>query len=298
MKISDWKTKVQALFRPGRHDHAPLSNGPRTLAASADRKPVGITVISTGERFVHAPSLEDAVVDPRYFSPDPYHDDPYHDDLERAAAEALKRWDGKSVRDIDTERFYDHPHLETHTELQGSVPKQARAERWNPAPQDHGYRSSITVLAVDRLGEALVKEYVVDDARDAEGWSYTVMSTDRTAQLLRDYDAAADLTLGAAERHQIRTEHVQAPIIGATYRGEIVSIEGDTAYQRAGQGRPIAHWLGALAVRNPQQYVGKEVEISYPCGKLGLLRQVDPLALGATGLQKPGAEKSAGGFER
>ncbi|KNE25795.1 KfrB domain-containing protein [Achromobacter spanius] len=291
MKISDWKTKVQALFRPRRHDHAPVSNGPRPLAASADRKPVAH---GAGlEQFVHAPSLEDAVVDPRYLSPDPY-----HDDLERAAAEGLKRWDGKSVRDIDTDRFYDHPHLETHTALQGSVPKQARAERWNPAPQDHGYRSSITVLAVDRLGEALVKEYVVDDARDAEGWSYTVMSTDRTAQLLRDYDAAADLTLGAAERHQIPTELVQAPIIGATYRGEIVSIEGDTAYQGAGQGMPIAHWLGALAVRNPQQYVGKEVEISYPCGKLGPLRQVDPLALGATALQKPGAEKSAGGFER
>jgi hypothetical protein len=291
MQISDWKAKVQALFRPGRHDHAPVSNGPRTFAASADRKPVAH---GAGlEQFVHAPSLEDAVVDPRYLSPDPY-----HDDLEGAAAEALKRWDGKSVRDIDTDRFYDHPHLETHTALQGSVPKQARAERWNPAPQDHGYQSSITVLAVDRLGEALVKEYVVDDARDAEGWSYTVMSTDRTAQLLRDYDAAADPTLGAAERHQIRTELVQAPIIGATYRGEIVSIDGDTAYQRAGQGMPIAHWLGALAVRNPQQYVGKEVEISYPCGKLGLLRQVDPLALGATALQKPGAEKSAGAFER
>lgn len=61
---------------------------------------------------------------------------------------------------------------------------------------------------------------------------------------------------------------------------------------------PVAHWLGALAVTNPQQYVGKEVEISYPCGKVGLLRQVDALALDPTALQKPGAEKSAGAFER
>ncbi|KNE24902.1 MULTISPECIES: KfrB domain-containing protein [Achromobacter] len=293
MKISDWKTKVLSLFRPAQHDHAPVLNGPRTLAAIADRKPVGITVISTGERFVHAPSLEDAVVDPRYWSPDSY-----HDDLERAAADGLKRWNGNSVRDIDTERFYDHPHLETHTALQGSVPKQARAERWNPAPQDPGYRSSITVLAVDQLGEALVKEYVVDDARNAEGWSYSVMSADRAAQLLLEYGAAADLTLGAAERLQNGNEFVQAPNIGATYRGEILSIEGDTAYQRAGQGMPVAHWLGALAVTNPQQYVGKEVEISYPCGKVGLLRQVDALALDPTALQKPGAEKSAGAFER
>ncbi|MCD0501311.1 hypothetical protein LP085_31010 [Achromobacter sp. MY14] len=293
MKISDWKTKVQALFRPAQHDHAPVSNGPRTLAASADRKPVEITVISTGERFVHAPSLEDAVVDPRNLSPDPY-----YDERERDAADELQRWDGKSVRDIDTERFYDYPGFETHTGLQASVPLNARAELWNPAPEDPAYRSSITVLAIDKSGEALVKNYVVDDYRNAEGWSYSVMSTDRAAQLLRDYGAAADLTLGAAERLQSGTELAQAPIIGATYRGEIVSIEGDTAYQRAEQGVAIAHRVSTLAISNPQQYVGKEVEISYPCGKVGLLRQVDALALEAAALQKPGAEKAAGAFER
>ncbi|MCD0501325.1 hypothetical protein LP085_31085 [Achromobacter sp. MY14] len=292
MKISDWKTKVQALFRPGRHDHAPVSNGPRTLAASADRKPVEITVISTGERFVHAPSVEGAAASHDLSS------DSYHDDLERAAAKGLKRWDGKSVRDIDTERFYDHPLLETHTALKGSVPEQARAEFWNPAPQDPAYRSSITVLAVDQLGEALVKEYVVDDSRDAEGWSYSVMSTDRAAQLLRDYGAAADLTLGAAERLETGTELVQAPIIGATCRGQIVSIEGDTAYQRGVLNTAIAHRISTLAISNPQQYVGKEVEISYPCGKVGLVRQVDALALEAAALQKASAEKTSGALER
>ena len=293
MKISDWKTKVQALFRHGRHDHAPVSHGPRTLAANADLQPVEISVTSTGERLVHAPSLEDAVVDPRNLSPDPY-----HDDLERAAADGLKRWDGKSVRDIDTERFYDHPHLETHPALQARVPVPARAEFWNPSPQDPAYRSSITVLAVDQLGEALVKEYVVDDARDAEGWSYSVMSADRAARLLRDYGGAADLNLGAARRHQLGTVLVQAPLIGAAYRGEIVSIDGDTAYQRGVLNTAIAHRISTLAISNPQQYVGKEVEISYPCGKVGLLRQLDALALEATALQKPGAEKSAGAFER
>jgi hypothetical protein len=292
MKISDWKTKVQALFRPGQHGHVPVSNDPRTLATSADRKPVEISIISTGEQFVHSPAVE-GTAGVRDLSPDPY-----HDDLERAAAEGLERWDGKSVRDIDTERFYDHPHLETHTALHASVPEQARAEFWNPTPQDPAYRSSITVLAVDQLGEALVKEYVVEDARDAEGWSYSVMSTDRAAQLLRDYGAAADLTFGAAERLQIGTVLVQAPLIGATYRGEIVSIEGDTAYQRGVLNTAIAHRISTLAISNPQQYVGKEVEISYPCGKVGLLRQVDALSLEAAALQKPGAEKSAGAFER
>lgn len=293
MKISDWKTKVQALFRPGRHDHAPASNGPRTLAASADRKPVEITVISTGERFVHAPSLEDAVVDPRNLSPDPY-----HDDLERAAAEGLKRWDGKSVRDIDTERFYDHSHLETHTALQASVPEQARAEFWNPAPKEPAYRSSITVLAVDQLGEALVKEYVVDDSRNAEGWSYSVMSADRAAQLLHEYGAAAELTLDVADALWDGSLPVQPAATGATYRGPILSIRGENAYQIVGDEIAIEHKLGALAIQNPHHYVGQEVEISYPCGTVGLLRQVDTLALEATVLQKPGAEKSAGAFER
>ncbi|KRA01246.1 hypothetical protein [Achromobacter sp. Root565] len=292
MKFSDWKTKIQAILRPAQHERAPASSNLRGLAADTDRKPVEISIVSTGERFVHVPALEDAAQS-RDLSPDPY-----YDERERDAADELQRWDGKSVRDIDTERFYDYPSFETHTELQASVPLNARAELWNPAPEDPAYRSSITVLAVDKSGESLVKNYVVDDSRNAEGWSYSVMSTDRAAQLLRNYGAATDLTLGTAERLQSGTELVQAPIIGATYRGEIVSIEGDTAYQRAEQGIAIAHKLGALAVTDPQQYVGKEVEISYPCGKTGLLRQVDTLALEATALQKPGAEKSAGAFER
>ncbi|WP_447577092.1 KfrB domain-containing protein [Achromobacter kerstersii] len=291
MKISDWKTKVQALFRPARHDHAPVSNGPRTFAASADRKPVAH---GAGlEQFVHAPSLEDAVVDPRYLSPDPY-----HDDLERVAAEALKRWDGKSVRDIDTERFYDHSHLETHTALQASVPEQARAEFWNPAPKEPAYRSSITVLAVDQLGEALVKEYVVDDSRNAEGWSYSVMSADRAAQLLRDYGAAADLKLDVADDLWDGSLPVQPAEIGATYRGQIVSIHGDIACQIVGDEIAIEHRIGTLAISDPQQYVGKEVEISYPCGRVGLVRQVDTLAMATTALEKAGAEKTSAALER
>ncbi|CAB3743717.1 KfrB domain-containing protein [Achromobacter kerstersii] len=291
MKISDWKTKVQALFRPARHDHASVSNGPRTFAASADRKPVAH---GAGlEQFVHAPSLEDAVVDPRYLSPDPY-----HDDLERAAAEALKRWDGKSVRDIDTERFYDHSHLETHTALQASVPEQARAEFWNPAPKEPAYRSSITVLAVDQLGEALVKEYVVDNSRNAEGWSYSVMSADRAAQLLRDYGAAADLKLDVADDLWDGSLPVQPAEIGATYRGQIVSIHGDIACQIVGDEIAIEHRIGTLAISDPQQYVGKDVEISYPCGKVGLVRQVDTMAMATTALEKAGAEKTSAALER
>lgn len=292
MKISDWKSKVQALFRPAQPDRAPISNGPRPLTAEGERKPVEISIISTGERFVHASSLEHNA-DSRDQSAELH-----RDELESTAADGLSRWDGRSVRDIDTERFYDYPHLETHTALQASVPVPARAEFWNPAPQDPAYRSSITVLAIDQLGEALVKEYVVDDARDAEGWSYSVMSADRAAQLLRDYGAAADLKLDVADDLWDGSLPVQPAEIGATYRGQLVSIRGDIACQIVGDEIAIEHRIGTLAISDLQQYVGKEVEISYPCGKVGLVRQVDTLALEATALEKAGAEKISAALER
>ncbi|KRC69260.1 hypothetical protein ASE30_18725 [Achromobacter sp. Root83] len=285
MKISDWKSNFQALFRPALPDRAAVSNDPRALSANADRKPVEISILSTGERFVHAPPLGPAT-ESRDVSADPH-----RDELERDAAERIERWDGRSVRDIDAERFYDYPHLERHAALQDSVPVQARAEVWHPRPHDPAYRSSISVLAIDQLGEVLVKQYVVDDARDAEGWSYSVMSADRAAQLLRDYGVAADLKLDIADDLWDGSLPVQPAEIGATYRGQIVSIHGDIACQIVGDEIAVEHRIGTLAISDPQQYVGKEVEISYPCGNVGLLRQVDILAIEATALQKAGAEK-------
>lgn len=292
MKISEWKSKLQALFRPAQPGLAPISNGPRALSANADCKPVEISIFSTGERLIHAPSLG-AAAESRDLSADPY-----RDEVDRGAAAGIERWDGRSVRDIDTERFYDYPRLETHTALQASVPVEARAELWNPAPQDPAYRSSITVLAIDQVGEALVKEYVVDDARDAEGWSYSVMSADRAAQLLRDYGAAADLKLDIADDLWEGSLPVQPAEIGATYRGQLVSIRGDIACQIVGDEIAIEHRVGTLAISDLQQYVGKEVEISYPCGKIGLVRQVDTLAMGTTALEKAGAEKTSAALER
>lgn len=290
MKISDWKSKIQALFRPTKADRADSLSGPRALVARGERKPVEISIISTGERFVHVPSLEAA---PAASGSRAEWADQYRDDLERAAAEGIARWDGRSVRDIDTEIFYDYPHLETHAALQYSVPVNARAQLWNTGPSDPAYRSSITVLAIDQLGEALVKRYVVDDVRDADGCSYSVVSTDLAAQLLRDYCAAADLKLDVAHDLWDGSLPVQAAEIGSTYRGEIVSIRGDIACQIVGNEVAIEHRIGALAVSDPRQYVGKEVEISYPCGRVGLVRQVESLALEANALQKAGVDKSA-----
>ncbi|AOU96168.1 uncharacterized protein AruCF_5277 [Achromobacter ruhlandii] len=44
--------------------------------------------------------------------------------------------------------------------------------------------------------------------------------------------------------------------------------------------------------------MGKEVEISYPCGKVGLVRQIDTLAIATTALEKAGAEKTSAALER
>ncbi|MNW98899.1 hypothetical protein D3C86_283670 [compost metagenome] len=292
MKISDWKSKVQALFRPAHHENSPASSHARALTAGTDRKPIEISINSTGERFVHAPSLGTAG-ESRDMSADLL-----RDELERAAADGLQRWDGRSVRDITTATFYDHPQLETHPALQASVPLEGRAEFWNPAPQDPAYRSSITVLAIDQLGEALIKRYSVEDSRDAEGWSYSVMPSDSAALLLREYGAAADLKLDVADALWDGSLSVQPAAIGATYRGPIISIRGDNAYQIVGGEIAIEHKIGALAITHPQHYVGKEVEISYPCGKVGLVRQIEILALATTELQKAGVEKSSRALER
>lgn len=275
MKFSDWKSRIQAIFRAPNQESAKASNPHLTMAPVNDHQPVEIRIPSTGERFVHVPSPS-RPGELQHSGEETGLDLPDHDsELERSAAEGLQRWDGKSVRDIDTERFYDYPNLETHMALLASVPIQARDQFWNPAPQDQDYRSSITVLAVDQMGEALVKEYVVDDSRDAEGCSYSVMSADRAAQRLREYGAASDLKLDLAGGLLNGERAWEHHAIGETYRGPIHSIKGDTAYQFIDQGRVVEHRVGALAIQDPQQYVGKEVEISYPCGQVGLVLQLD-----------------------
>lgn len=292
MKLSDWKTRVQALFRPAQPDRAATAVGPRAVSPNGERKPVEISISSTGERFVHVPSLE-AAAESHGLSAESH-----RDELERDTAELIERWDGRSVRDIDTEIFYDYPHLETHSALQDSVPVHARGQLWHPGPHDPAYRSSITVLAIDQSGEALVKQYVVDDVRNADGCSYSVMSTDLAAETMREHGAAAVLKLDIADAQRDGPLPVQPAAIGATYRGPILSIQGDSAYQDVGDGTAIEHKLGALVVTNPQRYVGQEVEISYPCGKVGLVRQVDGMAMATTALEKVGAERTSAALER
>lgn len=225
-----------------------------------------------------------------------------HAQNERAAADAFARWDGRSVRDLDTEPFYDSPHLERHPALQRTVPEMTRQQLWNSAEQRFSVRSSVTLLAVDDLGEALVKGYVVNDDLNADGQIYRVMSIERALALIHEYGASLDLKtdpnhdLGFTEglRNGSIPVSLKSPEFGATYRGTFVMIHGDLAYQMVGGVTAIAHRASALAITDPQQYVGKIVDISYPCGQVGLVRQVETIAHEAWSFEKPAAEKNVG----
>uniref|UniRef100_UPI001F13A2C5 KfrB domain-containing protein n=1 Tax=Alcaligenes xylosoxydans xylosoxydans TaxID=85698 RepID=UPI001F13A2C5 len=282
MKFSEWTDKVRALFRPGHRPEdreVPLRHD--TEASNDKRSTVEIHIPSTGECFVPDASLSRSddfrqAVDEKDIDAD----DAYAQHvawLENNATEALAHWDGKSVRDIATEPFHEFPHLEAHLALQKTVPPIFRDEYWDMFPRDDDRRSSLTLLAIDKKGEALVKSFTVDDRLDAEGQSYNTMPVDQAFKILREYGASPGPTLDAADSLSVDSVSVQPPAMGVTYRGEILAIEGDTAYQMTDSGAKVAHLIGSLAVKDSHQYLGKTVEISYPCGQVGLLRQLDDL---------------------
>lgn len=298
MKLSDWKARLQALFRPAPRDLAQPALQQASPAKTNAGKPVEIFIPSTGERFIHDPSLtrqtseldlsdEHGSIRP----PDIF------EAREQAVAQTLQRWDGRSVRDIPVAHFYDHPELEGHPVLQATVPVIARQERWHPAPQDPAYRTSVTVLAIDQAGQALIKHYAVDDSRDADGWSYSVLPLDQATQLLREHGMVERLDLESTKHLLHGAMQVQSAMAGATYRGQILAIEGDIAYQAAGTHHAIEHQVGKLAIEDPHLFIGKAVEISYPCGQVGLVRQIDGLAHQAPERAHL-AEKTQGGLER
>lgn len=284
MKFSDLTEKVRGLFRPGHDQSDRVSASLRETETHHDRRTaVEIHIPSTGERFIHDPSLPQSgdlrrAVDEK----DVDADDAYAQHvawLESNAAEALERWNGTSVRDIDTEAFHEFPNLESHPALQATVPHAARQEFWDQFTRDHDRRSSLTLLATDQKGEALVKWFTVDDRLDADGQSYNVMPIDEASKLLQAYGASRGLDLDSVGGLSIESIPAQAPTIGATYRGTILAVENGTVYQKADQDTAIAHKVDKLAIQAPEQYVGKEVEVSYPCGQVGLLRPLDHVEL-------------------
>lgn len=305
MKISDWKSKVQALFRPAQPDHAADSNGPRPLSADGARKPVEISIISTGERFVHVPSSSlPGEVNRAADQMDVEPADSYEQHIaafEREAEAKLRLWDRKSVSDIDTNALYDFRNLEDHPVMRLTVPTPlVRKEFLNPSPLNENDIEIVSLLAVDKQGHALVKTQLGHQVSDFEHTNHDVMPIAEALDRLQQHGASKDLTLVIGETLWRGTTpaEVQPAEVGATYRGAILAVEGSKVYQLVSNGTAIAHDAGRMSVPDPLRFVGKEVDISYPCGKVGLLREVDSLALGPTSLQKAEAEKSPNALER
>ncbi|WBX89168.1 KfrB domain-containing protein [Achromobacter mucicolens] len=305
MKISDLKAKFQALFHPAQPHRAPVSTGSRALSANADRDPVEISVPSTGERLLHAPSssrpgeishaADQMDVDPA----DSY--EQHLAALEREAEAKLRLWDGKSVGDIDAGVFDDFRNLEDHPVMRETVPTPVvRKDFLNPSPLDENAIEIVTLLAVDVQGQALLKTRLGHHVSDFEQTTYDVMPIAEAIDQLQQHGASKDLTLVIGEtlwRGSTPAE-VKPAEVGATYRGAILDVQGSKVYQLVSNGTAIAHDAGRMSVPDPQRFVGKEAEISYPCGKVGLVRQVDTLALEATALHKAGAEKTSAALER
>ncbi len=305
MKISDLKAKFQALLRPAQPDRAPVSNGPRALSADGERKPVEISIISTGERFVHVPSTpQPGEVSHAAGEKDADTIDPYEQHmaaLEREALAKLRQWDGKSVSDIDVGVFDDFRNLEDHPVMRETVPTPVvRKDFLNPSPLDENAAEMVTLLAVDTQGQALLKTQLWHHVSDFEQTTYDVMPIAEAIDQLQQHGASKDLTLviGDTLWRGTTPAEVKPAEIGATYRGAILDVQGSMVYQLVSDSAAVAHDAGRMSVPDPQRFVGKEVEISYPCGKVGLVRQVDTLALQTTALHKAGAEKTSAALER
>lgn len=305
MKISDWKSKVQALFRPAQPDRAADSNGPRPLSADGARKPVEISIVSTGERFVHVPSSSlpgevNHAADQKDVEPaDSY--EQHLAALEREALAKLRQWDGKSVGDIDVDVFDDFRNLEDHPVMRETVPTSVvRKDFLNPSPLDENAIEVVTLLAVDVQGQALLKTRLGHHVSDFEQTTYDVMPIAEAIDQLQQHGASKDLTLviGGTLWRGTTPAEVQPAEVGATYRGAILAVEGGKVYQLVANSTAIAHDAGRMSVPDPLRFVGKEVDISYPCGKVGLLRELDHLGLDANSLQKRGAEKTSAALER
>jgi len=304
MKISDLKAKFQALFRPAQPDRALVSNGPRALSVDGERKPVEISIISTGERFVHVPSSsQPGEVSHAADQLDVEPADSYEQHvaaLEREAEEKLSRWDGKSLSDIDTNALDDFWNLGSHPVLRDTVPVAARNAFVNPSPLNENDIEIVKLLAVDQQGQALLKRDLGHQVSDFDETYYHVMPLAEALDELQQHGASKDLTLVIGETlwRGSTPADVKPAEVGATYRGAVRDVQGSTVYQLVSAGTAIAHDAGRMSVPDPQRFVGKEVDISYPCGKVGLVREVEAVALEATTLQKAGAEKTSAALER
>ena len=69
-------------------------------------------------------------------------------------------------------------------------------------------------------------------------------------------------------------------------------------YQRVDDRLYVAHPIETLAVTDPLQFLGKTVDVHYPCNKVGLLQAIDDLKADHARLQLPDKAHSNPIFER
>lgn len=242
------------------------------------------------------------------------------DDMAAALADDLRRWDGKSVKDIPVDRLLEHPSHDAIDALQATVPQAYRDELWGAKdPDDRQLRSALRIIAIDSNGDALVKLSTVDAYLMADGTTYDVMPKGEAFSRHDHFVAAHDQFLGRensldqdgprggeldAESDPLLWDgSVEVNILTAepsgTYRGVILNIEGYNAYQMLDDGRAcIAHHVRMIFGVDRNDLVGRHVEISYPCGQVGLVRDLDKKGHSLLDHHEPTKQHVAGDLER
>jgi len=207
----------------------------------------------------------------------------------------IKAWDGISVSDLPIDALNEYVVVETPlTFLKESVPIEYRAAQ--TAARVHGSpdnsldwtQSTASIIAIDKQGMALVERYVHSNYDGAEGWSFDVMPQQNAFDLLGAYRAShvraeQEISPETLEALQDLSElkllvdpaaRIHA-VPGHTYSGEIAALEtGGILLQAVGDGKIVAHQMASLTGEDARKLLGQNVQISYPCGHVGLVRTI------------------------
>lgn len=209
-----------------------------------------------------------------------------YEEIDDRLAADLARWDGRTIRDLETERFTHFEHQEHHARLHESVPLEYRGEVWEPADAHAAYRQrGIEILALDAEGMALVKDvYVYTDV----GFDKSTYRTMNAAEAVARVDAyrtglqhAAEATIeilepealeGPTELDVADSEFSHIPEPGNTYIGPILRVEDDCAFQQVEGFGVVIHDLRHFVDRTQISSGELCVELCYPHGRVGLVR--------------------------
>lgn len=230
-----------------------------------------------------------------------------HEPDPSATAEArIKAWDGVSVSDLPIEALNDYVVPKAALALlKESVPIEYRAEQKEAKQYGRNNnsldwtQSKASIIAIDKQGMALVERYVHSNYDGAEGWSFDVMPQQDSFDLLSAYRASherAKKEISAevleAAQHLSEIKLLTDPrarmhaVPGHTYSGEIAALEsGGVLLQAVEGGKIVAHQMASLTGEDVRKLLGQNVQISYPCGQVGLVRATAHYQL-QTGTQK------------